>query len=215
MILGDKMASSIIHIAVAKEINKVLNRKESNLLIGTIAPDISKLLGENKVKSHFLGSEETNIPDMYKFLSKYKTYLDDDFVMGYYIHLFTDFLWFKYFITDFWDEDSITKLDGTKVKCTKEMFKTYLYNDYTNMNIQLIDEYNLDLKIFYLDVPKFNKIIEEIPMDKLKIIIDKAGTIIENSKKYKDMTFNIDSIRKFIKFSVETILGELKLLNAL
>ena len=103
------MASSIIHIAVAKEINKVLNRKESNLLIGTIAPDISKLLGENKVKSHFLGSEETDIPDMYKFLSKYKTYLDDDFVMGYYIHLFTDFLWFKYFITDFWDEDSITK----------------------------------------------------------------------------------------------------------
>ena len=48
MILGDEMASSIIHIAVAKEINKVLNRKESNLLIGTIAPDISKLLVKTK-----------------------------------------------------------------------------------------------------------------------------------------------------------------------
>lgn len=94
-------------------------------------------------------------------------------------------------------------------------YKTYLVDDYTNMNIQLIDEYNLDLKIFYLDILKFDKIIEEIPMDKLNVIIDKAGTIIENSKKYKDMTFNIDSIRKFIKFSVETILGELKLLNAL
>ena len=209
------MASSIIHIAVAKEINKKINRDENKLFIGTIAPDISKLIGENKVKSHFLGSDKTNIPDMYKFLSKYKTYLNDDFVMGYYIHLFTDFLWFKYFITDFWDEDSITKMDGTKVKCTREMFKTYLYNDYTNMNIQLIDEYNLDLKIFYFEIPKFNKIIEEIPMDKLEIIVNKAGTIIENSKEYKDMLFNVDSIKRFIEFSVETILGELKLLNAL
>lgn len=209
------MASSIIHIAVAKEINKKINRDENKLFIGTIAPDISKLIGENKVKSHFLGSDKTNIPDMYKFLSKYKTYLNDDFVMGYYIHLFTDFLWFKYFITDFWDEDSITKMDGTKVKCTREMFKTYLYNDYTNMNIQLIDEYNLDLKIFYFEIPKFNKIIEEIPMDKLEIIVNKAGTIIENSKEYKDMLFNVDSIKRFIEFSVETILGELKLLNVL
>ena len=209
------MASSIIHIAVAKEINKKINRDENRLFIGTIAPDISKLIGENKVKSHFLGSDKTNIPDMYKFLSKYKTYLNDDFVMGYYIHLFTDFLWFKYFITDFWDEDSITKMDGTKVKCTREMFKTYLYNDYTNMNIQLIDEYNLDLKIFYFEIPEFNKIIEEIPMDRLEIIVNKAGTIIENSKEYKDMLFNVDSIKRFIEFSVETILGELKLLNVL
>ena len=203
------MASSIIHIAVAKEINKKLKRNERNIFIGTIAPDISKLMGENKVKSHFLGNEETNIPDLYKFLSKYKTYLYDDFVLGYYIHLFTDFLWFKYFITDFWDENCITKLDGTVVKCTKEMFKYYLYNDYTNLNIKLIDEYDLDLKMFYLDIPKFENIIEEIPMDKLDIIVNKAGNIIKNSKENKDMTFNIDNVKRFILFCVDTILGDL------
>ena len=34
------MASSLIHICVAKEVNKFLNRDESQLLIGSIAPDI-------------------------------------------------------------------------------------------------------------------------------------------------------------------------------
>ena len=34
------MASSLIHICVAKEINKLLGRDERQLLIGAIAPDI-------------------------------------------------------------------------------------------------------------------------------------------------------------------------------
>jgi hypothetical protein len=36
------MASSIIHIAVAHEINKKLQFEEDKLLIGSIAPDIAK-----------------------------------------------------------------------------------------------------------------------------------------------------------------------------
>ena len=40
---GDIMASSIIHVAVANELNKKLNVDRNQLLIGSIAPDISKL----------------------------------------------------------------------------------------------------------------------------------------------------------------------------
>ena len=57
------MASSMIHIAVANEINKVLKRDSSQLLIGTIAPDISKLIGETKEKSHFLTQNEREFYD--------------------------------------------------------------------------------------------------------------------------------------------------------
>ena len=80
------MASSMIHIAVAHELNKKLMRDEQKLLIGTIAPDISKLIGKTKKDSHFLNEEE-NIPDLYKFLTKYKNNLSDDVVMRYYIHI--------------------------------------------------------------------------------------------------------------------------------
>ena len=204
------MASSMIHIAIANEINKKIRRDNESLLIGTISPDISKLIGDDKVKSHFLDNSNTNIPNINLFLNKYKNYLKDDFVMGYYIHLMVDYLWFKYFVTDFWDENSITKLDGTKVKCYGRMILQYIYNDYTNMNIQLIDEYNLDLKIFYNDLPEFKNIIKEIPMNKLKLMVDKAGEIIENSKTRKNMVFDIKSVKKFITFSVEVILNELK-----
>lgn len=93
------MASAVIHLAVANEINKKLNRDKSQLLIGAIAPDISKFIGEDKTKSHFLKELDSNIPDIESFLNKYKNNLTDDFVMGYFIHLYTDYLWFKYFVT--------------------------------------------------------------------------------------------------------------------
>ena len=50
----DKMASAIIHICVANEINKKIKKDKSKLLIGSIAPDISKQVNETKKHSHFL-----------------------------------------------------------------------------------------------------------------------------------------------------------------
>ena len=55
------MASSVIHMCVAKEINKYLNRDEKQILIGTIAPDISKIINESKEKSHFLNDITNDI----------------------------------------------------------------------------------------------------------------------------------------------------------
>ena len=209
------MASSVIHICIANEINKTINRDSKKLLIGTIAPDISKLLGETKFYSHFLDNVNNNIPNINKFLDKYGNYLNDDFVLGYYIHLYTDYLWFKYFISEIYDEDNnmITKIDGSIVKCNGNMLSIYIYNDYTNMNIKLLDEYNMDLSIFYEDIPYLESIIDEIPMDKIKTIIDKTSIIIKNSKEHKDFVFNIENIKKFIERSTELILAQLKELN--
>ena len=139
------MASSVIHICVANEINKVLKRDDRKLLIGTIAPDISKLIGESKYYSHFLDDIDNNIPNLEKFLNKYKCYLDDDFVLGYYIHLYTDYLWFKYFIKKVIKGNYIKELDGTLIKYTKKSFLYYVYNDYSNLNIQLINKYNFPM----------------------------------------------------------------------
>lgn len=207
------MASSLIHIAVTNELNKKLNKNKEKLFIGTIAPDISKLVGENKMRSHFLDQNDS-IPNLEKFLDKYKKNLNDDFVLGYYIHLYTDFLWFKYFISEVYDKDIIKKLDGTEVKCNGRMASIYIYNDYTNLNAQLVDKYGLDFKIFYNELPELENIIEEIPMDKLHLIVDKTGTLLLNSKNYKDMIFNLEHVERFIELSVDLIstnLAELEL----
>ena len=91
------------------------------------------------------------------------------------------------------------------------MKKKYIsiYNDYTNLNTQLIDEYKLDLKIFYNEIPEFNNIIEEIPMDKIKLVVDNAGVIIKNATTHKTLLFNIDNIKKFISLCVEIIYSDI------
>lgn len=206
------MASSIIHMAVANEINRVIKRDNDRLLIGSIAPDIWKNIGESKVKSHFLDDESTSIPNIDKFLSKYKNNLDDDFVLGYFIHLYTDYLWFKYFLPEIYNRDNnmITKIDGTIVKCKEDMLNEYIYNDYTNLNIRLLEEYNMDLSIFFNDIPHLDNIIDEIPMDNISIIVDKVGIIIQNTKEQKELIFDIKNIKTFVNLSVELILAKLK-----
>lgn len=202
------MASSMIHIAIANEINKKLNRNNKNILIGSIAPDIAKLIGMQKKDSHFQDTNE-DLPHLDRFLKKYIKNFNDDFVVGYYIHLYTDYLWFKYFVPDFYNNGIIYKLNGDIENIKNEMKCNYFYNDYTSLNLNLIDEYNLDLSIFYEEVPKFNNIIKEIPMDQINIIIDQAGVIIKNSKSEKLFVFDMNIVNKFIKMSVEYILSDL------
>lgn len=204
------MASAIIHIAVAKEINKKLNMLEKELFLGAIAPDISKLIGEKREKSHFLNQQE--LPDLNAFLKKYQQNFSHPFIMGYYIHLFTDYLWYKYFFNEISNlEDSIKLLNGDKVKCSKDELRKLIYNDYTNLNILIIDEYNLDLSLFYeeLEIPKLD--FKEIPLDKLQILVDQMGIIIENSKQDFCYTFNLDNINTFINLCKDIIYTDIKM----
>jgi len=206
------MASSVIHMCVANEINKKLKRNNDYILIGSIAPDIAKHLGKTKLESHFLNplNVDDDIPVIEEFLEKYKKDLKDDFVLGYYIHLYTDYLWFKYFKPDFIKNEKIYLLDGTVVDCGEEKLIEYFYNDYTTLNKVLIDDYNLDLKIFEKSIPKIKNIITEIPMNQLQLIIDKAYTIIKKSNEEKFYMFDKTRVNKFIDYSVNAIISNLE-----
>lgn len=67
----------------------------------------------------------------------------------------------------------------------------------------MIEAYNLDLKIFYNEVPKMNNIIDEIPMDDLNLVVDKMGVIIENAHHHKSYLFNMKDVMEFIKLCVK------------
>ena len=125
------MASSIIHWAVANEVNKILKKDREKLLIGSIAPDLSKIVGDDRKKSHFI-FDNSIIPNIDMFVNKYKRHFDDSFVLGYFIHLYTDYLWVKYFLSEIIDGCKITRIDGNVENVTKEEKVRYLYDDYTN-----------------------------------------------------------------------------------
>lgn len=208
------MASLAIHICIANEINKVIKRNSNELLIGTMAPDISKLVGETKLNSHFLNSIDNDVPNLAKFLNKYGNYLDDDFVLGYYIHICVDYLWFKYFIPSITgsitDYKQVKKLDGTVEKYEKQTFDYYVYSDYANLNVQLLEKYDFPMYIFNEEIPNMPNIISEVPMDRLDLIVNSAKKYFEKGKVSKSHVFEINGITMFIERSKELILEEIK-----
>ncbi len=205
------MASAIIHLCVAKEVNKYLNMDENELLLGSIAPDISKQIGQTKEISHFLDySNEDDIPNIDRFLAKYKSELNKPFEMGYLIHLLTDKYWFRDYVYQYIER--YTK-NSVKKNITYTAIRDVIYNDYTNINIDLIDKYMLPLKIFYNEFKCPQSIITEIPVDKLDILIEKMGLIIEESKQEKTFMFDTTDIEIFITNTVRYIIKDIMILG--
>lgn len=214
------MASTVMHIAVAEELYKKIKENLDinyyDYILGAIAPDLSKLLNTTRTNSHFL-IPNTETIDIDKFLNKYKTYLTNSFTLGYYIHLFADKLFYEdyypLFIKDNFLSSVVKTLDNEVLKISKDERKQLLYNDYTNLNISLIEEYNLTLDIFYNEYVKPTTQITEIPIDKLPLLIDNAGIIIQKLKTKKDYILDISSIKAFIDDCVTELYSNLLNLN--
>ena len=214
------MASTIMHIAVAEELYKKIKTKLDinyyDYILGSIAPDLSKLLNAARDNSHFL-IPNTETIDIDKFLNKYKTYLTNSFTLGYYIHLYTDKLFYEdyypLFIKDNFLTSVVKTLDNEVLKMPKDERKQLLYNDYTNLNISLIEQYNLNLDIFYNEYIKPITQITEIPIDKLPLLIDNAGIIIQRLKTKKDYILDISSIKAFIDDCTTELYSNLTSLN--
>lgn len=207
------MASAIIHLAVAKTLEKDLTiENPRDYYLGSIAPDIAKQIGENKQRSHFLINARDDIPNMELFTNKYPNFKDNSFDLGYFIHLYTDKIWFSRFMPKIWagTGNCVKLLDGTIINSTPEEIQKLIYQDYTNLNVELLDEYKMDLSLFYEDFQIPNTTLDEIPVEKLNILLDKMGLIIENSKEEKPYTFDTFLVLQFIDETSQEILNILK-----
>ena len=205
------MASAIIHLCIAKEVNRYLKMNEYDLLLGSIAPDISKQIGETKEISHFLDhSNEDDIPNIDRFLAKYRNDLHNPFTMGYFIHLLTDKYWFRDYVYQF--NERFTR-ESVKKKITYTAIRDLIYNDYTNLNTDLIDKYMLPLDIFSEEFREPKTAIREIPVDKLDVLLDQMGLIIEEAKKDKNFVFDINDIEVFIENSIKYIIKDIQILG--
>lgn len=205
------MASAVIHLAIAKELEKYLNiSNKKDYYLGAIAPDLAKQINLNRNTSHFSYDNSQGIPNINLFIKKYPNFKQNSFTLGYFIHLYTDKIWIEDFINELEYNNYIKLLDGTIIKTTKKEINNLIYNDYTNLNIQLIDEYNMDLSLFYEDFIIPNTTLNEIPISKLNLLIDKMGIIIENSKNEKSYLFDLIPIKNFIEKSKNELLEKLK-----
>ena len=208
------MASAIIHLAIAKELQNRIGvvKNPYDYYLGAIAPDIAKQIGIPKEDSHFIkNSYKEDVPNLEMFKRKYPNFKDNPFALGYYTHLFADKEWFDGFMKSITYNNSIRLLDGTIIASSEEEIQQLIYSDYTNLNIKIIEEYDLDLSIFYEEFREPKTDLEEIPVDKLDILINKMGIIIENSKETKTYSLDITQIKDFIEETVNKIQKELEI----
>ena len=208
------MASCIIHLAIAKKINEKINvDNEKDYYLGAIAPDISKQIGKSKTQSHFLLNTQNNTPNISLFKKRYPTFMYNSFNLGYFTHLYADKCWEKDFLSHIKKNNFIKLINGAFIKSTKEDIEKLIYTDYTNLNIKIIEDYNLNLSLFYEDfvIPKTE--IKEIPIKNLDILISKMGILIENSKTEKTYTLDINAVKEFIEKIANKIIDELKIYN--
>ncbi len=203
------MASAVIHLCVAKKVSEHFHINNKELLLGSIAPDLSKQIGDDRRISHFLNTPKKDVPNIQAFLDKYKDSLDRPFNLGYFIHLYTDKIWFDEFISELVNDNVVRLIDDTIIQTSKEEIGHLIYNDYTNLNIDLIDYYKLDLSLFYEDFILPDSNIDEIPLDKLDILLEKMATIIMNSKTKKEYVFDMNKIINFIEYASDKIINKI------
>lgn len=203
------MASAIIHMAVAKRVNDVLNLDDNPFLLGSIAPDIAKHIGKPKELSHFVTKLGTDIPDIKYFCRKYKKYLHNPYELGYLVHLLTDKLWGEEFLPNFLDDNFIIDKSGRKVDLPNDEVVRILYNDYSNLNVSLIDYYHMDLSLFYQPFPLPVNHIEEIDDKYFPSIIKKMADLAVLSADYSYI-LNIERITHFVEFATIYVLDEIK-----
>lgn len=205
------MASTIIHLAIAKKIlEQVKVKRPKDYFLGAIAPDISKQIGETKEKSHFLINTHNEIPNIDLFIKKYHDFKNNSFDLGYFTHLYADKIWLEDVFFKIVNGRTIKLLDGTTLESSGKEIIDMLYSDYTNLNTKIIEEYDLDLSLFYdeFTVPKTN--IQEIPVDKLDILINKMSILIENCKNEKTYTIDMQIINEYIEHTTKEILKIIK-----
>jgi len=201
------MASTVIHMCVAKEVAKILHLPEEKLFLGSIAPDISKHIGKTKEKSHFF--DRNNKINIEAFLEKYPNCFQSTFLTGYFIHLYTDILWEEYFISEIVEKGSIHLLNGEEVEANAKTYQKLIYQDYTNLNQELIEKYKLDISFFEkMEIPQLE--MDEIPVMKLPLLLEASQEIIKNGRKKKEYTFNMKQVNTFIETASPLIAAKIE-----
>lgn len=228
------MPSWFTHLATATELMKKLDVDDKNaFLIGSLMPDAERYVVKDfsirvpYCDSHFssyqdvCGTQEI-LPDVDKFLYYYKNKLNNPAVLGYLVHLLTDFYWnnLTYARYTLRDENKgfigIRLNDGTKINCERFERSKTKFVDFAIFEESFIKSGNYILPHFNDGLIKKTSVIKEVPYNSEDI--KKMITFCENkSKKYEDFgvykLFTEDEIEKDYKNSIEFILNFLKQIN--
>ena len=148
------MPAGGIHLCVAKEVASRLNINQSmSYFIGNVAPDSWRNSSSTKNDTHFISNEDSFDYNYDYFYEKYKDSLDNEFVLGYLIHLITDKYWHSNnFITTRVSSDEYDELNKacSNIISKYNIQRLYLSNDLVNP-VEELETLGIEKTINYLN----------------------------------------------------------------
>lgn len=175
------MPSWKIHSKIANDLSKELKVNKKYFMIGNLLPDQDKYNIPNIHKridrtiTHFISKEDlkigVNLPDYNKMYEKYKNQFRNPVLLGYLVHLLTDFYWNnyiynKYFIKEDNKYIGVKTIDGNIIKCDFSEANTIKQNDFEKFNSVLSVRKN---NFIFCVNNNFFKEIDELKLSKKEI----------------------------------------------
>ena len=156
-----------------------------NYFVGTVSPDSWRNSNSTKEGTHFISNENSNDYNYDYFYEKYREYLNNEFVLGYLIHLIVDKYWHtNNFIGTTINQDEYDELNKA---CSN------VINQYEIKKLELPDD---------LDTP-----IEELEISGLIKTIDYLNSV--NYLSDMNSNFNIDEVMIRIDETASFVINEL------
>ncbi len=200
------MASRMMHYAISINLAKELNIKDFNsFAIGNLAPD---MIGEKHLdylKSHFINTCEqgcSNAINWVKFIEKYgHKSIDNDFELGYFVHLISDAYW-----SDFIQSKYLSEYPAEIQADVLEQS----YRDLKKCNRPLIQHYAMEYALHSIEMPE----IEEINPSCFEEVIFALKNDFTNSErdeahfelfKFGEITEYIEKVTKECVFEVQKL----------
>lgn len=229
------MPSWGIHLVTANEIlNKINIIDKNSFLIGNFLPDAERYVIDDfsifvpYEVSHYAEKQNINgnlekLPNVNKFYEKYRKNTKNPLIIGYLVHLLTDYYWNnltnqRYTIRDELGNCIGIKLNtGEEIKADKVIRRNLKHNDFYLFENELTYLYKYTLPKYNLNILENLQDIEETKYNKedivkiINFLNNKYGRIKENNKTNNYRLYTKEQMKIDFNSSIEFIVDFLKI----
>lgn len=181
------MPTWAIHLVTAKKVSEKINIDKNIFTFGNILPDIPNEYVVKGIKHHVSHARthfETDILvvehiekryDLRNFAEKYKNKFSNPLMLGYYVHLLTDYFWNDktYGERGIYDEEKnrigLILKDGERILCSKEKARQIKTQDFKIFSKYIYDHHLADKLEYQEEIQEYLKDIDWITLEKSEI----------------------------------------------
>ena len=181
------MPTWAIHLATAKKVSEKINADKNIFTFGNILPDIPNEYVVKEI-THHVSHPRTHFEvdvlivehiekryDLKNFAEKYKSKFSNPLMLGYYVHLLTDYFWNDktYGEHGIYDEEKnrigLILNNGERILCSKERARQIKTHDFRVFSKYIYDHHLADKPEYQKEILEYLKEIDWMTLEKSDI----------------------------------------------